>query len=88
MDPQQIALLVKQTGFIPLFTHTDMNICRNVLQSSYDAGVRLFEFTNRNANSFDIFIELRKYCSEALPGMMLGIGTIKNAQQADQFIRA
>ncbi len=88
MNPQQIAALVQQTGFVPLFTHTDISICRNVLKASYDAGVRLFEFTNRNANSFDIFIELRKYCSEQLPGMVLGIGTIKNAQQAGQFIRA
>lgn len=88
MDPQQIASLVQQTGFIPLFTHTDISICRNVLKASYDAGVRIFEFTNRNANSFDIFIELRKYCSEELPGMVLGIGTIKNAQQANQFIHA
>ena len=88
MDPQQIASLVQQTGFVPLFTHTDISICRNVLKASYNAGVRIFEFTNRNANSFDIFIELRKYCSEQLPGMVLGIGTIKNAQQANQFIHA
>ena len=88
MDPQQIAALVKQTGFMPLFTHTDETVCRNVLKASYDAGVRLFEFTNRNANSFDIFIALRKYCNDRLPGMVLGIGTIKNAQQAEQFIHA
>src|SRR5690606_3879664 len=81
-----IASLVKQTGFMPLFTHTSEEVCRNVLKASYDAGVRLFEFTNRNANSFDIFIALRKYCNDQLPGMVLGIGTIKNAQQAEQFI--
>ena len=79
MDPQQIASLVKQTGFMPLFTHISEDLCRNVLKASYDAGVRLFEFTNRNANSFDIFIALRKYCNDHLPGMVLGIGTIKNA---------
>lgn len=88
MTQQEIASLVKQTGFMPLFTHTDVTVCKNVLKASYDAGVRLFEFTNRNENSFDIFIELRKYCSESLPGMILGIGTIKNGQQAEQFIHA
>ena len=88
MTQQEIAALVKQTGFMPLFTHTDVTVCKNVLKASYDAGVRLFEFTNRNENSFDIFIELRKYCSESLPGMILGIGTIKNGQQAEQFIHA
>lgn len=88
MDPQQIASLVEQKGFMPLFTHISEDLCRNVLKASYDAGVRLFEFTNRNANSFDIFIALRKYCNDHLPGMVLGIGTIKNAQQAEQFIHA
>ncbi|MBX3252961.1 MAG: bifunctional 4-hydroxy-2-oxoglutarate aldolase/2-dehydro-3-deoxy-phosphogluconate aldolase [Chitinophagaceae bacterium] len=88
MTQQEIAALVKQTGFMPLFTHTDVTVCKNVLQASYNAGVRLFEFTNRNENSFDIFIELRKFCSESLPGMILGIGTIKNGQQAEQFIHA
>jgi 2-dehydro-3-deoxyphosphogluconate aldolase/(4S)-4-hydroxy-2-oxoglutarate aldolase len=88
MTSQQIARLVQQTGFIPLFTHAQISTCRNVLKTSYDAGIRLFEFTNRNANSFDIFTELRQYCNEQLPEMVLGIGTIKNAQQAEQFIRA
>lgn len=88
MTQQEIAALVKQTGFMPLFTHTDIAVCKNVLKASYDAGVRLFEFTNRNENSFDNFIELRKYCNDSLPGMTLGIGTIKNGQQAEQFIHA
>lgn len=88
MNAQQIAALVRQTGFIPLFTHTDSSLCRNVLKAAYDAGVRLFEFTNRHPGSFDIFYELRSYCNSELPEMVLGIGTIKNAQQADQFIRA
>ena len=88
MTQQEITALVKQTGFMPLFTHTDVAVCKNVLQASYNAGVRLFEFTNRNEKAFDIFVELRKFCNESLPGMILGIGTIKNAQQAEQFIYA
>ncbi|MCO5239523.1 MAG: bifunctional 4-hydroxy-2-oxoglutarate aldolase/2-dehydro-3-deoxy-phosphogluconate aldolase [Chitinophagaceae bacterium] len=88
MTAQEIADRVKETGFMPLFTHADLAICTNVLKSAYDAGVRLFEFTNRNENSFDIFCALRTYCNEALPGMTLGIGTIKNAQQAEQYIAA
>lgn len=88
MDQQNITTLVRQTGFMPLFTHTDASVCRNVIKASYDAGARLFEFTNRNANSFDIFIEMRKYVDAHLPGMVLGIGTIKNGQQAEQFIHA
>lgn len=88
MSPHQIAQLVKQTGFVPLFTHKDIHTCRKVLKASYDAGIRLFEFTNRNLNAYDIFVELRIYCNEHLPEMALGIGTIKNAQDAERFIQA
>lgn len=88
MTSQEIEIQVKATGFMPLFTHTDLAVCKQVLKASYDAGVRLFEFTNRNENSFDIFCDLRKYCNENLPEMVLGIGTIKNAQKAEQFIAA
>jgi len=85
---EQIFQRIKQDGFVPLFTHTNEDICKNVLKASYNAGIRLFEFTNRNTNSFDLFIAMRKFCNDYLPEMILGIGTIKNAQQAEQFIHA
>ncbi|MFT3702938.1 MAG: bifunctional 4-hydroxy-2-oxoglutarate aldolase/2-dehydro-3-deoxy-phosphogluconate aldolase [Agriterribacter sp.] len=88
MTQQEIASLVQQTGFMPLFTHADAHICRNVLKASYDAGVRLFEFTNRNTNSLEVFMEMRNYVDQSLPGMVLGIGTIKNGKQAEQFVQA
>lgn len=88
MTAEHIAQMIHQTGFVPLFTHADADTCRKVLKTSYEAGVRLFEFTNRNTNSFDIFIQVRKYCREELPDMILGIGTIKNKQQAEQYLNA
>ncbi|MBX3240683.1 MAG: bifunctional 4-hydroxy-2-oxoglutarate aldolase/2-dehydro-3-deoxy-phosphogluconate aldolase [Chitinophagaceae bacterium] len=88
MTPREISSQVKQSGFMPLFSSTDLSVSKNVLKASFEGGVRLFEFTNRSANSFEIFTELRKYCDKELPEMVLGIGTIKNRQQAQQFIDA
>lgn len=88
MTAREIEAMVKETGFMPLFSHTDITVCSGVLKSCYDAGVRLFEFTNRNENSFDVFYALRIFCNDHLPEMVLGIGTIKNAQQAEQYIAA
>jgi 2-dehydro-3-deoxyphosphogluconate aldolase / (4S)-4-hydroxy-2-oxoglutarate aldolase len=85
---QEILQCIDKDGFVPLFTHTDEDICKNVLKASYGAGIRMFEFTNRHSNSFDLFIAMRKFRDQYLPEMMLGIGTIKNAQQAEQFIHA
>jgi 2-dehydro-3-deoxyphosphogluconate aldolase/(4S)-4-hydroxy-2-oxoglutarate aldolase len=50
-------------------------------------GVRVFEITNRKANSFEIFKHLRTV-ADALPGMMLGIGTIMDAKTTLKFIEA
>ncbi len=88
MTSQEISAQVKQAGFMPLFSSTDLAVSKNVLKASYEGGVRLFEFTNRSANSFEIFKELRAYCDKEIPEMVLGIGTIKNRQQAQQFIDA
>ncbi len=88
MSVQEISAQVKQTGFMPLFSSTDLTVSQQVLKASYEGGVRLFEFTNRSANSFDIFKALRTYCDRELPDMVLGIGTIKNCRQAQQFIDA
>lgn len=88
MTAQQIIQEVSASGFMPLFTHTNLDTCKKVLEASYAGGVRLFEFTNRNPNSFEIFTELRKFCDNELPEMVLGIGTIKNGEQARKFIDA
>ena len=87
-DHSKIIGQIEQEGFVPLFTHTDEEVCKNVLKASYDAGIRIFEFTNRNQNSFDVFIELRKFVDKNLPEMLFGIGTIKNSVDAEKFIHA
>ena len=45
----EVALRMKETGIVPLFYHADPVICKAVVKAIYDAGIRLFEFTNRGA---------------------------------------
>ncbi|CAH0997183.1 hypothetical protein EMA8858_03322 [Emticicia aquatica] len=77
---------VSATGLVPLFTHNDLDLCLGVLRASYEAGVRVFEFTNRTENSFKNFAELIKIAEDEMPEMILGIGTIYDAATADKFI--
>jgi 2-dehydro-3-deoxyphosphogluconate aldolase/(4S)-4-hydroxy-2-oxoglutarate aldolase len=88
LKPSEMRERVLQEKFIPLYTHTDLEVCKNVMRICYENKIKVFEFTNRNVNSFDIFIELRKYCDAELAEMKIGIGTIKNATQAKKFIEA
>ncbi len=77
---------VEATGLVPLFTHNELELCLGVLRACYEAGVRVFEFTNRTQNSFNNFTELVKIAAAEMPEMILGIGTIYDAQMAEKFI--
>lgn len=73
---------------LPLFYNDDVQVCRSVLQALYHGGIRLLEFTNRGAHALANFSALKALAEKELPGLMLGIGTIKNKQQATAFMEA
>lgn len=77
-----------QQGVLPLYFNKDEEVSINVLKALYDAGIRTVEYTNRGEAALSNFKALRKVCDAELKGMYLGIGTIKNAAQAQAFIDA
>ena len=84
---QQIVLAMKETGFIPLLSHANPEVAQKVIEAAYRGGVRVFEYTNRQPNSFEVFTHLLK-SAEELPGLMLGIGTIMDKETTLKFIAA
>lgn len=83
MTPIEI-LLAKP--IVPVFYHSDLEVCKSVIHASHRAGVRLFKFTNRGENAAALFEELVKYVKVECPELLLGMGTVKNATSAQQFI--
>lgn len=77
-----------QSGIIPVFYHDDETVCCEVLQACYDAGIRVFEFTNRGENARRNFAAMRDKKLVSMPDMYLGIGTIKRAADAEIFAGA
>jgi 2-dehydro-3-deoxyphosphogluconate aldolase / (4S)-4-hydroxy-2-oxoglutarate aldolase len=75
------------SGMIPVFYHADAEVAKGVLDASYKGGVRVFEFTNRGENAFQVFTQLLKH-AEQYPDLMLGIGTIMNAAVTQKYIDA
>jgi len=75
------------TGVVPLFTHDNADEMFEIIRSAYDAGIRVFEMTNRKANSLEVFSTLVKRTKE-LPGMILGIGTVMDPATTQAFIDA
>jgi 2-dehydro-3-deoxyphosphogluconate aldolase / (4S)-4-hydroxy-2-oxoglutarate aldolase len=84
---KQIVDAMKSTGLVPLFTHDNADEAQLVLEAAYKGGVRVFEFTNRRKNSFEVFSQLVKQ-REKYPDLMLGIGTIMDGATTKKFIDA
>jgi 2-dehydro-3-deoxyphosphogluconate aldolase/(4S)-4-hydroxy-2-oxoglutarate aldolase len=72
---------------IPLFYEDDVDVCIQVVNALYKGGVRTIEFTHRGPKALDNFKTLVSQ-KENLPGLMLGIGTIKNTNDAEAYIQA
>jgi 2-dehydro-3-deoxyphosphogluconate aldolase/(4S)-4-hydroxy-2-oxoglutarate aldolase len=84
---EQIIEEMRRTGIIPLFTHDNAAEAVQVLGTAYQAGIRTFEFTNRKANSFEVFTHLVANRSH-FPDLMLGIGTVMDGPTTKEFIDA
>lgn len=83
----QIVERMKELGLVPLFTHDDIATAQQVIEAAYRGGVRVFEFTNRKKNSFEVFVAMLEYCKK-FPDLMLGIGTVMDGATTKKFIDA
>lgn len=83
----EIVTVMKESGMVPLFYHTDIELGKNILKACYDGGARLMEFTARGDFAFEVFSELNKYAIGSLPGMIMGVGSITDAGAASMFMQ-
>jgi 2-dehydro-3-deoxyphosphogluconate aldolase/(4S)-4-hydroxy-2-oxoglutarate aldolase len=75
------------TGLVPVYYHPDLEICQQVLRAAYQAGVRVFEFTNRGDFAHELFGALNKYAAQHCPEMIMGAGTVFDAGTASLYIQ-
>jgi 2-dehydro-3-deoxyphosphogluconate aldolase/(4S)-4-hydroxy-2-oxoglutarate aldolase len=79
---------ITDQGMLPLFFHADEQKSINITQAVYDAGVRVIEYTNRGKEALANFKKLKQAALVSMPELQLGIGTIKNPKEAQDFIDA
>ncbi|HEY9488822.1 MAG TPA: bifunctional 4-hydroxy-2-oxoglutarate aldolase/2-dehydro-3-deoxy-phosphogluconate aldolase [Chryseosolibacter sp.] len=84
---EEVVNVMRETGIVPLFTHDNPQEALEVVEAAYRGGVRTFEFTNRRANSFEIFSHLIRQ-RKKFPELMLGIGTVLDGETTRKFIDA
>jgi 2-dehydro-3-deoxyphosphogluconate aldolase/(4S)-4-hydroxy-2-oxoglutarate aldolase len=75
-----------EDGLVPLFYHSDLEVARKVAGALSAGGGRVLEFTNRGDFAIEVFVPLIKYCAQAYPTLIVGVGSVEDAPTAALFI--
>lgn len=76
-----------ETGIVPVFYHSDIEIAKQVVKACYEGGIRAFEFTNRGDFAHEVFADLVKWADTECPELILGIGSIVDPATAALYIQ-
>ncbi|OJX31331.1 MAG: bifunctional 4-hydroxy-2-oxoglutarate aldolase/2-dehydro-3-deoxy-phosphogluconate aldolase [Chryseobacterium sp. 36-9] len=78
--------IIKQ-GLLPLYYNADETVTLEILKSLYKAGIRAVEYTSRGEAALSNFTKMVEIRNAEMPDMLLGIGTIKNQKQAEEYYK-
>lgn len=87
-NTQTVSDAIVKQGMLPLYFNPSEEVTVEILKSIYKAGVRAVEYTNRGAAALSNFKKMVEIRDAEMPDLLLGIGTIKNLDQAKQFLDA
>ncbi len=82
---QKVTDAIVQQGILPLYFNADETITIEVLRAIYRAGIRAVEYTSRGETAFSNFAKMVEVRNAEMPDLLLGIGTIKNLEQAQEY---
>jgi 2-dehydro-3-deoxyphosphogluconate aldolase/(4S)-4-hydroxy-2-oxoglutarate aldolase len=83
----EVVTKMSETGMVPLFYQSDIEIAKKTLKACYDGGARLLEFTSRGDFAHNIFEELNQYALAELPEMIMGVGSVTDAAAASLYMQ-
>ena len=82
---QNVSEAIVNQGILPLYFNADEEVTIEVLRAIYRAGIKAVEYTNRGEAALKNFAKMVAVRNQEMPGLLLGVGTIKNLQQAKDF---
>lgn len=85
---QSVTRAIINQGILPLYYNDDEAVTLEILKALYKAGIRAVEYTSRGEAALSNFTKMIEVRNEEMPEMLLGIGTIKNIQQAEKYYKA
>ncbi len=89
MKTKEAALnAITAQGILPLFFYEDAEVSLETIRTLYKAGIRVLEYTNRGKQALENFRYIIHALESEMHDLHLGIGTIKNEEEARAFIGA
>jgi 2-dehydro-3-deoxyphosphogluconate aldolase/(4S)-4-hydroxy-2-oxoglutarate aldolase len=85
---KQVTDVIIAQGMLPLYFNADETVSVDVLRAVYKAGVKAIEYTNRGEAALNNFKKMIVVRNAEMPGLLMGVGTIKNLQQAEDYMKA
>lgn len=85
-NTQQVIDTIIAQGILPLYFNTDETVSVEILRAIFKAGIKAVEYTNRGEAALHNFKKLIEVKNSEMPGLMLGVGTIKNLREAESYI--
>jgi len=79
---------IKNQKIVPLFYNESFEVSKNTVKALYEAGIRVIEYTNRGIQALENFTKLKEISATEFPGLLLGIGTVKNIKEMDDYADA
>jgi len=84
---QKVTDAIVAQGMLPLYFNADENVTIEVLRAIYKAGIKAIEYTSRGETALSNFTKMVEVRNAEMPDLLLGIGTIKNLQQAEEYLK-
>ncbi|WP_426483045.1 bifunctional 4-hydroxy-2-oxoglutarate aldolase/2-dehydro-3-deoxy-phosphogluconate aldolase [Chryseobacterium sp. R2ACT005] len=81
----EIVQKIKDQKIVPLFYNESFEVSKNIVKALYEAGIRVIEYTNRGYQALENFTRLKEISLIEFPDLLLGIGTVKNIQEMDDY---
>ena len=82
---QQVSDAIVAQGMLPLYFNADQEVTIEILRALYRAGIKAIEYTSRGEAALSNFTKMVEIRNAEMPDLLLGIGTIKNLQQAQEY---
>lgn len=87
-NTEKVTHAIVEQGMLPLYFNADETVSLDILKTIYKAGVKAIEYTSRGEAAFNNFKKMVELRNSEMPGLLLGIGTVKNLAQAKEYIAA